>query len=155
MLRGADSCSGCALGPVCPAPGHGGDATASPSPFPPLQGPVCARGFSPCIGGSLIPVSGAAICLSGSASPFGPVLDVLVSCGRNGTSSQWALCAGVAKTGCGGCVCTCRPDAELTAYANRVIGEGSLLGPNGVCLDSHFLPGSINPVNMLLSCRAC
>ena len=154
MLRGADNCRGCSLGPVCPV---GPPPTPPPTvePFTPLVGPACAAGESPCVGGTAVPMVGPAVCLSGDASPFGNVLDVLVGCGVNGTSSTWSLCAGRAKTGCGDCGCICRPDAGLTDYANNVIAEGALLTPTGACLQDTFLPGAINPLNLRLECRAC
>ena len=121
----------------------------------PIDGPACAYGNTPCENGAEIPAVGDAICLSGADSPFGGVFDILVGCGQNGTESVWSLCAGTDKVGCGDCSCTCRMDAALTAYANNVITSAQLLRPEGVCLESHFLPGSVNPVNLLLGCRAC
>ena len=154
MLRGASNCRGCSLGPVCPV----GEVAPTQAPtnqtFAPINGAACASATSPCVGGAVIPEIGPAVCLSGGQSPFGAALDLLISCGQNGTMTSWSLCAGTDKAGCGNCGCICRLDTALTAYANSVIGMQQL-GPDGFCLDASFLPGSVNDVAFRLQCSLC
>jgi hypothetical protein len=149
MLRSSGPCVSCGKYDQCPllAP------PSSNSSSLPIPGPVCISGSSPCtLGGPVVGSASGVLCLSGSSSPFGNVLDLQVQCGANGTSTVWSLCAGVQYAGCGGCSCTCRQDLQLTAYANNL---ATSLTTNGFCFPPSTLPQSINPLSLLVTCRTC